>query len=154
MTSSEMCPSHVTLTLTLFFQGHTVFYVYLCIYVCSFPIMLPLCNPVIPPLAVFLFFKIFIILLRTCTTHTFEETLLITMIWSSSGVVVKFLVWGARDSRVIFPFLATTISEIGHLLLSSRDLAEISLKWRKSSKQPIKQILQWLISKYKSLLIF
>ena len=45
-----MCPSHVTLT--LFVQGHTVFYVYLCIYVCSFPIMLPLCNPVIPPLAV------------------------------------------------------------------------------------------------------
>ena len=35
MTSSEMCPSHVTLTLTLSVQGHTVFYVYLCIYVCS-----------------------------------------------------------------------------------------------------------------------
>ena len=30
-----MCPSHVTLTLTLSVQGHTVFYVYLCIYVCS-----------------------------------------------------------------------------------------------------------------------
>ena len=35
MTFSEMCPSHVTLTLTLFVQGYTVFYVYLCIYVCS-----------------------------------------------------------------------------------------------------------------------
>ena len=35
MTSSEMCPSYVTLTLTLSVQGHTVFYVYLCIYVCS-----------------------------------------------------------------------------------------------------------------------
>ena len=35
MTPSEMCPSHVTLTLTLSGQGHTVFYVYLCIYVFS-----------------------------------------------------------------------------------------------------------------------
>ena len=35
MTSSEMCPSHVTLTSTLSVQGHTVFYVYICIYVCS-----------------------------------------------------------------------------------------------------------------------
>ena len=35
MTSSEMCPSHVTLTLTFSVQSHTEFYVYLCIYVCS-----------------------------------------------------------------------------------------------------------------------
>ena len=33
MTSSEICPSHGTLTLSV--QGHTVFYVYLCIYVSS-----------------------------------------------------------------------------------------------------------------------
>ena len=38
MTSSEMCPSHVTLTLTLFVQGHTVFYVliYLPLHLCLF----------------------------------------------------------------------------------------------------------------------
>ena len=41
-----------------FVQGHTVFYVYLCIYVCSFPIMLLLSNPVIPPLAVSCSFNI------------------------------------------------------------------------------------------------
>ena len=35
MTPSEMCPSHVTLTLTLSVQGHKVFYVYLCIYLFS-----------------------------------------------------------------------------------------------------------------------
>ena len=35
ITSSEMYPSHVTLTLTLSVQGHAVFYDYLCIYVCS-----------------------------------------------------------------------------------------------------------------------
>ena len=35
MTSSKICPLHVTLTLTLSVQGHTVSYVYHCIYVCS-----------------------------------------------------------------------------------------------------------------------
>ena len=45
-----------------FVQGHTVFYVYLCIYVCSFPIMLPLCNPVIPPLAVSCFINTAVII--------------------------------------------------------------------------------------------
>ena len=39
-------------------------------------------------------------------------------------------VWGS------IPCLATWISEIGNLLLPSRDMAEISLKRRKSSIQP------------------
>ena len=37
------------------------------------------------------------------------------------------------------PRLATRISEIGYLLLPSRDIAEIPLKRRKSSKQPTNQ---------------
>ena len=63
MTSSEMCPSHVTLTLTLSVQGHTVFMftsAFMFFLGGSFPILLPLCNPVIPPLAVSCFIIIFI----------------------------------------------------------------------------------------------
>ena len=50
---------------------------------------------------------------------------------SSSGVVVKLLACGARG-----PGFDSTISEIGHLLLLSRDMAELLFKRRKSSKQP------------------
>ena len=39
------------------------------------------------------------------------------------------------------PGLAATISEIGYVLLSSRYMAERSLKRRKSSKQPTNQFL-------------
>ena len=42
--------------------------------------------------------------------------------------------------RGSIPGLTATISEIGYLLLPSRDMAEISLKRRKSSKQPTKTI--------------
>ena len=50
---------------------------------------------------------------------------------SSSGVVVKLLVSGARGPGSI-PSLAATISEIGYLLLLSREMAERSLRRRKS----------------------
>ena len=48
-----------------------------------------------------------------------------TKLWSKTQGV-----WGS------ILCLAATISEIGYLLLPSRDMAEISLKRRKSSKQP------------------
>ena len=54
---------------------------------------------------------------------------------SSGGVVVKLLACGARGPGSISG-LAATISEIGYLLLPRRDMAERSLKRRKSSKQP------------------
>ena len=41
-----------------------------------------------------------------------------------------------QEVRGSIPGLAATISEIGYLLLQSRDLAEIPLKRRKSSIQP------------------
>ena len=41
-----------------------------------------------------------------------------------------------QEVRGSIPGLASTISEIGHLLLPSHDMAERSLKRRKSSKQP------------------
>ena len=49
---------------------------------------------------------------------------------SSGGVVVKLLACGARGLQVpgSIPGLAATISEIGYLLLRSRDMAERSLK--------------------------
>ena len=50
---------------------------------------------------------------------------------SSGGVVVKFLACGARCQG-----LDRYDSEIGYLLLPSRDMEERSLKRRKSSKQP------------------
>ena len=43
-----------------------------------------------------------------------------------------------QDVRGSIPRLATWISEIGYLLLPSRDMAEIPLKRRKSSIQPTK----------------
>ena len=52
---------------------------------------------------------------------------------SSGGVVVKALACGA-GGRGSIPGLVATISKIGYLLLSSRDMAERSLKRRKSSK--------------------
>ena len=57
---------------------------------------------------------------------------------SSDGVVVKLLACGARG-------LAATISEVGYLLLQSRDMAERSLKWRKPSKPPTEQLIQLVI---------
>ena len=54
------------------------------------------------------------------------------IIRSSGGIVVKLLACGVSD-RGSIPGLAASISEIGYLLLPSRDMAEISLKRRKSS---------------------
>ena len=54
---------------------------------------------------------------------------------SSGGVVVKLLACGARG-RGSIPGLAATILQMGNLLLQSCNKAEISLKRRKSSKQP------------------
>ena len=51
---------------------------------------------------------------------------------SSGGVMVKPLACGARG-RGSIPGLAATISDIGYLLPSSRNMAEIQLKRRKSS---------------------
>ena len=56
--------------------------------------------------------------------------------WCSDVVKLLACKAGGRGS---IPGLAATISEIGYLLLSSHDIAEISLKWRKSSKQPTNQ---------------
>ena len=53
---------------------------------------------------------------------------------SSGGVVVKLLAYGARVPGFDSPS-RRTISEIGYLLLPSRDMAERSLKRWKSSKQ-------------------
>ena len=47
------------------------------------------------------------------------------------GIAVRLIV---KDPSI--PGLVATISEIGYLLLPSRDMAEKSLKRRKSSKQP------------------
>ena len=55
-------------------------------------------------------------------------------IGSGGGRVVKLLACGATG-RGSIPRLATWISEIGYLLLPSRDMAEIPLKRRKSSIQ-------------------
>ena len=52
---------------------------------------------------------------------------------SSGGVVVKLLAYGARGPGFNSSAL---ISEIGYLLLRSRNIAERSLKQHKSSKQP------------------
>ena len=49
--------------------------------------------------------------------------------------MVKLLACGARGSWFDSQS-RSTISEIGYLLLSSRDIAEISLKGRDSSKEP------------------
>ena len=55
--------------------------------------------------------------------------------------MVKLLACGTSGPGSI-PGLTATISEIGYLLLPSRDMAERSLKQRKSSKQPT-NILLW-----------
>ena len=60
---------------------------------------------------------------------------------SSGGAVVKLLAYGARGPDSI-PGLAATISEIGYLLLQSRDKAETSLKRHKFSKQPTYQYFE------------
>ena len=52
--------------------------------------------------------------------------------WLSSG-------FAEQEVRGSIPRLAIWISEIGYLLLPSRDMAEIPLKWRKSSIQPTNQ---------------
>ena len=68
---------------------------------------------------------------RTCRYFSGLPT---SNIRSSGSVVVKLLACGAED-RDSIPGLAATISEIGYLLLQSRDMAERSLKRLKSSKQ-------------------
>ena len=57
------------------------------------------------------------------------------------AVVMKWLsFWLAeKEVRGSIPSPAATISKIGHLPLPSRDIAEISLKRRKSSTQPTNQ---------------
>ena len=55
------------------------------------------------------------------------------MVWWLNSLLVEQEVWGS------IPGLAATISEIGYLLLLSRDMAERSLKRPKSSKQPTNQ---------------
>ena len=56
--------------------------------------------------------------------------------WNSDCVVVKFLL-AEQKARDSIPNLATTISEIGYLLLPNHTLAEIhvSPKRRKSAEQ-------------------
>ena len=54
--------------------------------------------------------------------------------------MVKFMACGARGLGSI-PGLAATISEISYLLLPCRGMAEITLKRRKSSKQPTTSLL-------------
>ena len=49
--------------------------------------------------------------------------------------MIKLLAWGARGLGFDFP----SLSEIGYLLLPSRDMAEIPLKRRKSVIQPTNQ---------------
>ena len=57
------------------------------------------------------------------------------------AAVMKWLsFWLAeKEIRGSIHSVATTISEIGYLLLPSRDIAEISLKRRKSLTQPTNQ---------------
>ena len=52
-----------------------------------------------------------------------------------------------QEVRGSIPGLATRISKIGYLLLPSRDMAEIPLKQRKSSKQPTNQArsFKWVL---------
>ena len=54
--------------------------------------------------------------------------------WNSDGVVVKFLL-AEQEAPDSISNLTTTISDISYLLLPSHNLAEISLKWRKSLEQ-------------------
>ena len=72
--------------------------------------------------------------------------------WNLMGAVVAEWLssWLAeQEVRGSIPRLATWISEIGYLLLPSRDTAEIPLKRRKSSIQPTNQ---WnLMSKFSDL---
>ena len=54
-----------------------------------------------------------------------------------------------QELRVSIPRLADWISEIGNLLLLSRDMAEITLKWRKilnTTNQPKLQFFIYIIS--------
>ena len=60
--------------------------------------------------------------------------------YRSSSSVVTLHPWLAeQEVRGYIPRLATWISEIGYLPLSSRDMTEIPLKRRKSSRQPTNQ---------------
>ena len=56
-----------------------------------------------------------------------------------------------QEVRDSIPRLATWISEIGYLLLPSRDMAEIPLKRRKSSIQPTNQPTNKSMQEYKIL---
>ena len=50
-----------------------------------------------------------------------------------------------QEVRGSIPGLAATISEIGYLLFPSLNMAETSLKWRKSWKQPTNQLIMYQI---------
>ena len=57
-------------------------------------------------------------------------------------MVLRLSSWLAeQEVRDSIPGLATTISEIGYLLLPSHDMAEIPLKRRISSKQSTKFVV-------------
>ena len=56
-----------------------------------------------------------------------------------------------QEVRGSIPRLATWISEIGYLMLPSRDIAEIPLKRRKSSIQPTNQPTNKSMQEYKIL---
>ena len=70
-------------------------------------------------------------------THHFS-TLTLILYSTRGGVVVKLLTCGTRG-RGSIPGLAATISEIWYILPPNRDLAEILLERRKSSKQQTNQ---------------
>ena len=57
-------------------------------------------------------------------------------LWSKYEEREKWLSSWSESKRSRVPFLVS-ILEIGYFLLASRDMAEISLKWLKSSIQPI-----------------
>ena len=64
----------------------------------------------------------------------------LNVIWGAA-LAEWFSSWLAKQEvRGSIPRLATWISEIGYLLLQTRDMAEIGLKPRKSSIQPTNQL--------------
>ena len=67
---------------------------------------------------------------------------LATIYCMEAVVVLRLSSWlTEQEVRDSIPGLATTISEIGYLLLPSRDMAEIPLKRRISSKQSTKFVV-------------
>ena len=70
--------------------------------------------------------------------HIVPRRYYVKVVSIQGAVVVELLsTWLAeQEVRGSIPGLATWTSEIGHLLLPSRDMTEIPLKRRKSSIQP------------------